>query len=57
MRMLLNLLSAAALAGCLGSAIIVFVGSIGEQSYKTAFFVCSLAWFALSGLRIYRPQP
>lgn len=57
MSLLLNIASAAALTGCMASAIMVFAGSIDEQSYKTAFFVCSLAWFALSAFRIYRPKP
>lgn len=57
MKIVTTIASIAALLGCLVSAAMVFGGSLDEQSYKTAFFVCSLGWFAFSTPRIYRRNP
>lgn len=55
MKVALMIASVGALLGCLVSAVMVFAGSMDEQAFKAVFLGCSLAWFILSALRIYRP--
>jgi phosphoglycerol transferase MdoB-like AlkP superfamily enzyme len=46
-----------ALVGCFVSPLLVFYGSIDDQTFKSAFAACSLGWFVFSAVRIYRPKP
>lgn len=55
MKTVLWILSIAALAGCLVSAIMAFTGALDDAGYKTALLVCSLLWFTISSVRIYLP--
>lgn len=55
MKLILWILSIAALAGCLASAIMAFYGTLDDAGYKTALLVCSVLWFTISSARIYLP--
>lgn len=55
MKTLLLVLSLAALVGCIAMPVMVFTGSLDEETYKSAFLVCSILWFAISSVRIYLP--
>ncbi len=55
MKVMLWLLSIAALSGCALSAVLVFTGGLEEGTFKSAFLICSVLWFAISSVRIYLP--
>jgi len=56
-KVALKVLAAAALAACLATPVLFFLGKITSASFRTAFLIASLVYLLSAALLSRKPRP